>query len=55
MKLNFRYLKIIRFLHPRYYPKNRTCSKKCTKNASASVLITLYMINGNEKEAENEK
>ena len=45
LRLNFCYLKIIRFIHPRCHPKNiKKYSKKCAKT-SVSVLIKKMKIN----------
>ena len=52
-RLNFCYLKIICFFHPRYQPKIIGNILKFVQKTSTSVLD--YMINGNENEAENEK
>ena len=41
LRLNFRYLKIIQFLHPHYHIKIiRKYYKKCTKKQN--ILMTLY-------------
>ena len=42
LRLNFRYLKIIRFLHPRYHPKIIGDNLKIVQKTSASVTTTLY-------------
>ena len=42
LRLNFRYLKIIRFLHPCYHPKIIGDILKNVQKISASVLMTLY-------------
>ena len=42
LSLNIRYLKIIRFLHPRYYPKTKGDTLKNVKKTSASVLMTFF-------------
>ena len=54
LRLIFRYLKIIRLLHPRYHPKIIGDILKNVQKLSASGFVTL-MINGNENEAVNEK
>ena len=41
MRLNFRYLKIIQFLHPRYHPKILEDILKNVQKESVSVLMTL--------------
>ena len=52
--MSFRYLKIIRFFHPRYYPKIIGDILKNVPKTSASVLIALH-VNDIENEAENLK
>ena len=42
LRLNFRYLKIIRFPHPRYHPKILGYIFKNVQYTSASLLMTLY-------------
>ena len=42
MRMNFRYLKIIRFLHPRYQPKIVGDIPKNVQKTGVSVLMTLY-------------
>ena len=42
LRLNFCYLKIIEFLHPRYLPKILGDILKNVQKASASILMTLY-------------
>ena len=54
LRLNFRYQKIICFLHPCYHPKMLGDIVKNYKKTSASVLMT-FIINDNENEAGNEK
>ena len=53
LRLNFCYLKSIRFLHPRYHPK---ITGDILKNVPKQVHMFKrgYMINDNENEAENE-
>ena len=53
-RLNFRYFKIIRFLHPRYHPK---VIGDILKMYQKQVLLfrRCYMINDNENEAEKGK
>ena len=51
--LNFSFLEIIRFLHPRCLPKILDILKNAQKT-SASVLMT-YMNTDNENDFENEK
>ena len=51
--LNFSFLKIIRFLHPRCFLKILDILNNAQKT-SASVLMT-YMNTGNENDIENEK
>ena len=52
--LNFRYLKIICFLHPRYHPKIIGDNLIHVHKTRASALRR-YRINGNENETEIEK
>ena len=54
LRLNCHFLKIIRFLHPRYYPK---ILGDILKNVQKHRRLFWwgYMINDNENEAENEK
>ena len=42
LRLNFRYLKIIHFLHPRYHPKIIGDTLKNVSKTSASVLMGLH-------------
>ena len=44
MRLNFRYLKIIRFPYPRYYPKLNEDILKNVQKTSSPVLMTLYLV-----------
>ena len=53
-RLNFRYSKIIGFLHPRYQLNIMRDILKTVLKPSAFVLMG-YMINGSENEAENKK
>ena len=54
LTLNFCSLKTIRFLHPSYHPK---MIGDILKNVQKQLSLSKrgYMINDNEKEAENEK
>ena len=54
LRLSFCYLKIIRFLHPRYHQKLIGDILKMYKK-QVRVFKRGYIISGNEKEAENEK
>ena len=49
LRLNFPYLKIIRFLHSRYHPKIVEDILKNVQKPSGSFLMT-FMINGHENE-----
>ena len=42
MRLNFHFLKVIRFIHPRYYPKMLGDILKNVQKTSASVIMSLY-------------
>ena len=42
LRVNFGYLKIIRFLHSRDYPKIIEDVLKNVQKTSASILMTLY-------------
>ena len=42
LRLNFRYIKIIGFLHPRYHPKKLEDILKNLQKISTSVLMELY-------------
>ena len=44
MRLNFRYLKIIRFLYPRYYLKLNEDILKNVQKTSSPVLMTLNLV-----------
>ena len=51
--MNYRLLKIIRFLHPSYHPK---IVGDILKNIQKNKCVCFNeVINGNENEAENEK
>ena len=52
--MDIRFLKIIRFLHPRYYPKIIGDILNNEQKTSAPVLMTLY-VNDNKNEVENDK
>ena len=54
LKMNFRYLKIIHFLHPCYHPKViEDIFKNVTKNKC--VCFNEFMANGDENEADGDE